>query len=164
MNADLERAAARLLSLEALHLDQQDWDAWLALYEENAVFWVPGWRSEHMLVTDPETEVSLIYCEGRKQLEDRVWRARSGRSAAATPLPRTSHIVGNVLVDDAGRAGQVRVRSGWSCHVFSPKTRRQHVFFGRYDYLLRADASAIVSKTIVLANDYIPASIDFYCL
>ncbi|MBC7804280.1 MAG: aromatic-ring-hydroxylating dioxygenase subunit beta, partial [Candidatus Parcubacteria bacterium] len=73
---------------------------------------------------------------------------------------------GGILIDADARPGLARVRAGWSCHVYSPKSHRQHEFFGRYDYLLRigGDATTIVSKTVTLANDYIPSSIDFYCL
>jgi len=29
---------------EALYLDERRWDDWLALYHDDAEFWVPAWR------------------------------------------------------------------------------------------------------------------------
>ena len=65
------------------------WDDWLALYTEDAEFWVPTWRDEHQLTEDPARELSFIYLQGRALLAERVFRITSGRSAASTPLPRT---------------------------------------------------------------------------
>ena len=28
---------------EARHLDERDWDSWLALYDTNCTFWMPAW-------------------------------------------------------------------------------------------------------------------------
>ncbi len=94
---DATETAADLLYREALALDERRWDDWLALYDEAAEFWVPAWKSEDQPTDDPSSEVSLVYAARRSELEDRVWRVRSGQSIASSPLPRTAHIVTNVL-------------------------------------------------------------------
>jgi hypothetical protein len=38
-----------IVTNKALHLDAQRWDDWLALYTEDAVFWLPAWTDEHRL-------------------------------------------------------------------------------------------------------------------
>ena len=40
-------AAQSVLNREALYLDTQRWDDWLALYAEDARFWLPAWTDEH---------------------------------------------------------------------------------------------------------------------
>jgi hypothetical protein len=76
----LTRAEAEeLLYREAALLDEGDWDSWLDLYTEDAVFWMPAWRDEENPTADPDRELSLIYYQGRSGLEDRVHRARSRR-------------------------------------------------------------------------------------
>ena len=50
--------AADLLYREGHFLDARRWDDWLALYCEDAVFWVPAWKGAHELVDSPDTEVS----------------------------------------------------------------------------------------------------------
>jgi 3-phenylpropionate/cinnamic acid dioxygenase small subunit len=42
--------------------------------------------------------VSILYMSSRKALEHRIWRFASGESRASYPLPRGSHIVGNVRI------------------------------------------------------------------
>ena len=155
------------LHLEALHLDAQRWDEWLGLFTEDAVFWLPAWADAHRLSASPERELSLIYCTARAGLEDRVWRVRSGLSAASKPLRRTSHAVTNsVIRSDSGSSDKVVVDSSWTCHVYELKQRTQHVFFGSYQHHLRLEQGQwrIHSKRVILMNDQIPTLLDFYCI
>lgn len=156
--------ARELLAREALLLDTQSWDEWLALYTEDAQFWMPAWTDEHRLAESPERELSLVYCSARAGLEDRVWRIRSGLSVASRPLPRTTHCVTNSVVSPQG--AELRVESSWTCHVFGLKDRRDHVFHGRYEHHLRQQQGAwrIAAKKVVLRNDTIPTLLDFYCV
>jgi 3-phenylpropionate/cinnamic acid dioxygenase small subunit len=166
MNAALAHAdAAGILYREGHHLDRQHWDEWLALYCDDAVFWVPAWKGAHELVDSPDSEVSLMYYTARAGLEDRVWRVRSGLSAASSPLRRTSHSIGSVIIAGESAAG-VEIHSSWTCHVFDVRQAAQHVFFGRYEHRLRREAGLwkIAHKKIVLMNDRIPAMVDFYCI
>ncbi len=161
--------AVALLGLEGMLLDEQDWDAWLALYEEDAEFWMPAWKSETEPTTDPQRELSMIYYAGRAGLEERVQRIRSGKSVASTPLRRTSHLVGNVmLADEGGAAGEdsARVKSSFTVHVYDTRTKTQHVFFGRSVHTLvrRDGALRIRAKKVILANDCIPTMLDIYCV
>ena len=159
-------AACNVVAREALLLDAQRWDDWLALYADDAVFWLPAWADEHRLAASPERELSLTYCT-RAGLEDRVWRVRSGLSVASRPLPRTTHSVANSVARLADEpVGGVVVESSWTCHVFGLKERATHVFHGRYEHRLRRDREQwrIAAKTIVLMNDTIPTMLDFYCV
>jgi benzoate/toluate 1,2-dioxygenase beta subunit/2,4,5-trichlorophenoxyacetic acid oxygenase 2 len=72
-----------------------------------------------------------------------------------------------VVSDVESEAGRgVRIESSWTCHVHNPKHRTGHVFFGRYEHLLRPGAQGwlIAAKKIVLMNDVIPTMLDFYCV
>lgn len=156
--------AQALLVREALLLDQRRWNEWLAMYGPAAVFWVPSWRDDDTQIEDPNREVSLIYHEGRAALEDRVWRLESGRSAASTPILRTAHSVTGAVLE--GDPASPTVHASWTCNVYDPKHRKQHVFFGRYEMTYAAEGTSwrIARKKIVLLNDYIPTMIDFYCI
>ena len=83
---DLEQAAAFLFQ-EARHLDRHEWDAWVAMYREDAVYWLPAWRDEYETTADPQTEVSLIFHSTRLGLEERIARIESRKSITALPLP-----------------------------------------------------------------------------
>lgn len=155
--------AEALLFREALALDRRDWDAWLALYAEDAVFWMPAWRDETEPTADPERELSLIWYRGRRNLEERVWRIRSGTSVASTPLPRSVHLVGNVLVERADEE-QAAVAASFVVHLHDLRAERTHAFFGRYEHLLRreGDAWLIARKKILLLNDTVPTVVDVF--
>jgi len=166
--------AADLLYREGHALDTQRWDDWLALYCEDAVFWMPAWKDEHELTDAPEREVSLMYYTARAGLEDRVWRVRSGLSTASSPLLRTSHGITGVVVvgaadpgvGEAGGSMEAEVHANWTCHTFNLRDSAQHVFFGRYEFVLRQEGGVwkIAKKKIVLMNDRIPTMLDFYCV
>jgi benzoate/toluate 1,2-dioxygenase subunit beta len=164
--ADGMAAGIELLHREAAYLDEQRWDEWLALFAPDCEFWVPTWTGEGRLTTNPRTELSLMYFAGRGGLEDRVVRIRSGRSPAALPLPRTTHMVGNILPLEPPQASRLRLRSSWTCHAFFPLMNATHTFFGRAEYELTLDGGAwlIGKKKTVLENDRIPMAIDIYCL
>ena len=157
-----------MLFREALYLDTQRWDEWLSLYAEDAHFWMPAWVDEHRLSASPDSELSLMYCTARAGLEDRVWRIRSGLSVASTPLPRTAHAVTSCVVGatELDNAAALQVESSWTCHVHNLKHRSEHVFFGRYEHVLRqqADVWVIARKKVILMNDTIPTMLDFYCV
>jgi 3-phenylpropionate/cinnamic acid dioxygenase small subunit len=142
-------------------VDTQQWDAWLALFEEGAEYWIPSWDSEHEFVTDPHEHVSLMYYADRTGLEDRVFRIRTERSAASTPLPRTCHLVSNVLISGLAD-GTLEVSAHWVTHLFRSGVASH--FFGRYEYLLAPwDADwRIRRKKVLVYNDTIPTVLDIY--
>jgi len=148
---------------EALLLDRFDWPAWLELYLEDAVFWVPAWRDESTPTADPDRELSLIFYQGRRSLEDRVWRIQSRQSVASQPLPRTVHTVTNVLVEQAENDWGT-VSAAFIVHRFDARRERDHAFFGRYEYRLQSRDGAwrIAMKKILLLNDIIPTVLDVY--
>lgn len=166
--ADLARAAEQFLYREALLLDTRRWQDWLNLFEPEAEFWVPAWKSEHETTADPDTELSLIWCQPRTRLAERVTRALSGRSVAAIPLPRTQHAVGNVLVDGNSPEpdGCLLVHANFTVHLYNLKKKSEHVFFGRSEHRLAPHGGGwrIRAKKCVLLNDCLPTLLDFYCV
>ena len=162
----LTRAEAEdLLYREAALLDDGDWDGWLALYTEDAVFWMPAWRDEETPTADPDSELSLIYYDGRTGLEDRVVRARSGQSVASKPRPRCVHCISNVVIVRAD-AETAEVAASFVVHLHDVRAERSHAFFGRYHHQLRREDGVwrIAGKKILLLNDVIPAVVDFYSI
>jgi 3-phenylpropionate/cinnamic acid dioxygenase small subunit len=150
-----------LVAQEGMLLDQRKWDDWLALFTDDVVYWVPAWRDEVTPTSDPQSELSLIWYQGRHNLEDRVWRVKSGLSIASTPMQRTAHSATNILVADDGS-----VHASFTVHCYNARRQETHIFFGHYDYELRRDAVGwkIAKKITTLLNDRIPAVADFYML
>lgn len=157
--------AAEFLYREALLLDRLELEQWLELYSADCVFWMPAWRDDGTQTEDPHAEISLIYYRGRRNLEDRVRRIRSGFSVASAVMPRVSHIVGNILISGA-TDGCVQLESSFIVNVHDVRTRRAHGYFGRYEHELRWDGEEwkITRKVVRLMNDVIPTLLDVYSI
>src|SRR5215210_3909952 len=90
---------------EARLLDDARFDEWLALFTEDAWYWVPVEPDQK----NPYDTVSLIY-DDRRLLETRVRRLASPRIYSQEPRSRTSRIVANVTLEEA-QNGACIVRS-----------------------------------------------------
>lgn len=157
--------ASELLAREGLALDRQDWDAWLALYAQDIEYWVPAWKSEDQLVADVSREVSLIYHDNRSGLEERILRIRTRKSVTAMPLPRTAHMVANILIDTA----QDDLIEGTACFVvdeYDPRVSKASRQSGLYEFrfVCTEGTWCYRRKKTILINDLIPTVVDFYNL
>lgn len=163
MSAGRENMARDLIAREAHYLDQQRWEQWLNLYTEDAIFWIPAWRNESTLTSDPQKELSFIYLDGRSFLEERVHRIKSGRAISSVPMPRTAHLVTSSIVE-ADADGSTRVDSIWSSHVYQHKENSLVTYAGRYEHrLVDHDGELKIShKKIILINDYLVSKLDFF--
>lgn len=158
-------SATGVIFAEALALDEGRWDDWLAHFAEDCVFWVPAWRSERELTTDPDREISFLYHDSRAGLEERIARLRTDQSVITMPLPRTSHLLGRpVAGSESGDA--VRATTPFVTHVYHPTTGKLSVACGRYEHELRRTGEGwrIARKKIVLVNDRIPGLLEYFCL
>lgn len=161
MNFENERLATRLVVSEGQLLDSRDWDGWLDLYLTNAEYWIPCWRDELDSTDDPKTELSMIYYSERAGLEDRVYRIKTGRSLASTPLPRTCHIITPTSFNDIGNSF-FEVKSNWA--TFSYKNGTEHYFFGSqiHTLFLDNDKMKIAKRKVLVMNEIIPNVLDIY--
>jgi len=164
--AEALAVAQDVIHRDALYLDARRWDDWLALYHDQAEFWVPAWRNENEPTEDVESEISLVYLSARDQLAERVGRVTGGRSPASTPLPRTAHAVSNIMVSPAEGENEIRANAVIATHIFDVRRRESYQFFGRAEYrLLRVGGAwKIRRKKIVLMNDYLSTIVDFYTI
>jgi 3-phenylpropionate/cinnamic acid dioxygenase small subunit len=161
-----KQIAHDLLARLGLALDRQEWDAWLAMYTEDATFWVPAWTGEHQTTQDVGREVSLMYHDSRWGLEERILRIRTRKSVTAMPLPRTQHYVSNVLAGPEGR-DTITGTAAFSVALLETRTNQLRQNFGRYEFRLRRDAGhpwRIAYNRVVLINDVVPTIMDFYSL
>ena len=159
----LQHSVEQFLYRKSELCDQQDWDAYIALFDEQSEFHLPQWESEHVYTTDPKRSMSLIYYSNRSGLEDRVFRLRTGKSAASNPMPRTLHMISNVRIAER-EGGELEVRVNWNTLYHRQAISEQ--FFGRCTYHLQpvGDSWKITRKHVVLLNDTINSVLDFYHL
>ncbi|HEX3412940.1 MAG TPA: benzoate 1,2-dioxygenase small subunit [Stellaceae bacterium] len=154
----------QFLYREARFLDDKDWESWLELYAPDAEFWMPSWDDDDQLVTDPQTQISLIWYGHKGGLEDRVFRIRTERSSVTSmPQPRTSHNISNVEILAQG-AGVCELRFNWV--TFSYRYKTVDTYFGTSFYTLDTTSGQplIKRKKVVLKNDCIHHVVDIYHL
>ena len=152
------RRCEQFLLHEARLLDEGKFDAWLALFTEEAWYWVPSEPEQ----ADPIETVSLIY-DDRRLLETRVRRLSSPRMYSQEPRSRTSRIVANVTIEEAGPLPTLprsRGREGWGCTVRSKfimieyRREQQRLFGGTILHrLVQADGHIMIAwKRVDLVN------------
>ena len=169
MNATthLEKASVEKISQflfqEARFLDDEQWDDWIECYAPSASFWMPAWDDDDQLTTDPQSEISLIYYPDRQGLEDRVFRIKTERSSATMPDTRTSHNINNIEVIERD-GDKLMVRFNWNTLSFRYKTSYSYFGMSRYEIDFSGEQPKILSKYVVLKNDYINQVIDIYHL
>lgn len=134
------------LADEAELLDEGRFADWLALFTENAWYWVPIEPDQD----SPLTTVSLMY-DDRKLLETRVRRLQGSHMHAQDPRSRTSRIVTNVTLRER-RPASALVRSKFMMVEY--RRGDQRLFAGTcFHELVRADGGLrIASKRVDLVN------------
>lgn len=131
---------------EARLLDTHQLEAWLALFTEDATYWVPLERDQQ----DP-IETSSIIHDDRTLLELRVKQARHPRAHARLPLARTVHQVGNVMVLSENGT-ETTVAS--TLQVVEFRNEKQRVYGALVEHRLRKTNGAfkIAHKRVELVN------------
>jgi benzoate/toluate 1,2-dioxygenase beta subunit len=143
----LRAAVEALLFREAALLDAREFSAWLELFADECLYWIPSNTDE----LDPSRHVSIVYDE-HPQLKERVWRLQSGLAYAQEPQSRSAHLVGNVEI----LAADGEAIDAESVFVVTEFRRdKQFVHAGRYHHRLRRQGEdlRIVMKKVALINN-----------
>jgi len=131
---------------EARLLDQRRWHAWLELFAEDGMYWVPLVHGQ----TDPINYASLFY-EDALLREVRARRLEEKRAWSQQPVTQAARIVGNVmLLPETG--GDLVVASTF--HMLEWRRRDQRMLGGHATHRLRRTAQGlrIVLKRVDLIN------------
>ena len=157
----LRQAVTDLIHWESTLLDRRRWEDWLALYTEDAVYWVPSWANEEETTSDPDTQLNLIYLRNRGGLEDRIFRIESRDSYASVPLDRTVHVVGNVVIEKVD-GDEVSALANCLIHTYGKKGGQTRA--SQYDFVIRKVAGdlKIARKKITFIDDRLEGPIDVY--
>jgi 3-phenylpropionate/cinnamic acid dioxygenase small subunit len=149
-------AVESFLYKEARLMDAHRYTDWLALFEDDALYWVPSNHDE----IDPTREVSIAYAD-RETLGLQVARLASGRAYTQDPPSRLCRIVSNIEVEPA-EGGEVIAHSVF--HLSETRAGKQRTIAGRAIHRLRLRESElrIVSKKVELqANDEVVGDLTF---
>jgi benzoate/toluate 1,2-dioxygenase beta subunit len=146
--SDLLREVEQFLFHEARLLDERNWDAWLALFAADGMYWVPLVRGQ----TGAKNHVSLFY-EDALLRSVRARRLQERNAWSQQPPGQTQHLVGNVQIDGLEENGGVIVaRSAF--HMIEWHRGEQRLLGGACTHrLLRVgDGFRIALKRVDLVN------------
>ena len=113
---------------EARLLDTQRYEEWLALFTDDATYWVPLEKDQ----TEP-LETSSIIHDDRTLLELRVKQARHPRAHARQPLARTVHQVGNVMIEE----GKDEIKVSSTLQLVEFRNEKQRLYGALVEHRLR---------------------------
>ncbi len=114
---------------EAALLDSRQFEEWLGLFTEDALYWVPNAGEDG----DPSENGIIVY-EDRTGLKARAVRLLHPNNPTQMPAPRTRHCISNVVARDMPN-DEVLVQSNQV--VYMSEGERQVYFPGSCEHVLR---------------------------
>lgn len=132
---------------EARLQDEHDYEAWEALWTDDAIYWIPANEDD----IDPETQMSILY-DNRSRISVRVRQLLTGKRYTQEPRSRLRHIISNVEL--MGEEGD-DIRVGANSLVFESSLRGDTVWAARNEYVLRREDGALrmAYKKVTLVNN-----------
>jgi 3-phenylpropionate/cinnamic acid dioxygenase small subunit len=130
--ADLQREVEQLLYAQAELLDAKQWQAWMDLFSDDGIYWMPA-RPEQ---TEWESSPS-IFIEDKPMMEIRKGRITHPNAWSQAPLWETNHIVSHVALEENTRE-RIVVRSRF--HMMELRRDTIRHFGGRYRHTLQRGA------------------------
>jgi biphenyl 2,3-dioxygenase beta subunit len=138
---------------EAALLDAHQYDQWLALFSDDAHYFMPirRTRTQREIAQEFTKPGEMAFFDDTKMLlAGRVAKLRSGRSWSEDPPSRTRHLITNIrILKDDGRT--LEVESNF--HVYRTRLNSEETSWigSRRDLLRRIDGGLqIASRTIFL--------------
>ena len=146
LDYETQRRIELFLFEEARLLDAGQFEEWLKLYEPQGIYWMPSQPGQ----TDPLNVASIVY-EDHAILSIRVQRLIEARALVLTPMPRTTHLVGNIEAQET-ESGEFTAAAAFIC--VEHQDDRQKIYSGRHAYQLtrKDDTFRIKMKRVALLN------------
>jgi 3-phenylpropionate/cinnamic acid dioxygenase small subunit len=141
----------QFLYREARYADESDYDAWEALWTEDALYWVPV-AATH----DPSRTMSVIY-DNRSRIATRLKQVRTGKRYAQAPPSNLRRLLSNIefLGGRANPGGGVDLEVAANFIVLESRARGNHLWGGRTTYRLRrqdGDLRLVYKKVVLVDN------------
>jgi len=135
---------ASFLFLEARLADEARYSEWEALWDDDALYWVPMHAGD-----DPRTTLSYIY-DNRRRIHSRVAQLNTGNRHSQTPPSVMRRMLSNMEVLDSDE-DTVTVGSNFALFEYR---HQQRVWAGRAVHRVRRHPGGhrLVSKTVHLVN------------
>ena len=142
----------QFLYREARLADEGDYDAWEALWTDDALYWLPiGGEGG-----DPEQQMSIIY-DNRSRISTRLKQLRTGKRYAQAPPSNLRRLLSNVefLGGRGNPDGGIDLEVAANFLAIESRSRGTHLWGGRTTYRLRrrGDDLLLAYKKVVLVDN-----------
>ena len=143
---ELQHEIEQFLYRQAELLDAKQWQAWIDLFADDGVYWMPA---------DPAHKhwdgVPSIFAEDKNLMNVRMKRVLHPDAWSQRPLWGTNHVVSNVIIESYD-AGEVMVRSRF--HMMELRRDDVRHFAGAYRHHLKktADGYRIKLQRVDMTN------------
>ncbi len=141
----------QFLYREARLADESDYDAWEALWTDDALYWVPVAGTD-----DPARTMSVIY-DNRSRIATRLKQVRTGKRYAQAPPSNLRRLVSNIefLGGRTNSSGGVDLEVAANFLVLESRARGTELWGGRTTYRLRRRDGELrlAYKKVVLVNN-----------
>ncbi len=154
LDVDLLREVEQFVYREARYADEHQYDAWEALWTDDAIYWVPSGADD----IDPKTTMSIIF-DNRSRIGTRIRQLHTGKRHAQTPASKLRHLITNVELLDGDGSDDIAV--GANFVVYESRERGITEWAGRTLWTLRRaeDGDLRISyKKVMLVNNDRPLS------
>lgn len=148
--ANTRQAVEQFLYHQSELLDQQQWQAYIDLFADEGIYWMPILPEQK----DWESEPS-IFAEDKDLMRVRMGRVTHPNAWSQAPMWATNHLVGNIVIESE-TAKEVTVRSRF--HMMELRRDSVRHFGGTYRHRLakRADGFRILMQRVDLFNGQAP--------
>lgn len=142
----------QFLYREARYADELDYDAWEALWTDDALYWVPVATTD-----DPLRHMSVMY-DNRSRIRTRLKQVRTGKRHAQAPPSNLRRLLSNIefLGGRANPDGGIDLEVAANFLVLESRTRGNTLWGGRTTYRLRRDEDTLrlaYKKVVLVDND-----------
>ena len=144
---ELQHEVEQFLYRQSELLDTKQWQAWIDLFADDGVYWMPA---------DPAHKhwdgVPSIFAEDKNLMNVRMTRVLHPDAWSQRPLWGTNHVVSNVILEKASIPDEIIVRSRF--HMMELRRDDVRHFAGAYRHHLKktADGYRINLQRVDMTN------------
>ena len=147
LDIDLLKEVEQFIYREARLQDEHEYDAWEALWTDDAIYWVPSGADD----IDPTTTMSIIF-DKRSRIGTRIKQLHTGKRHAQTPPSKLRHLLTNIELLESDDDD---IAVGANFLVYESRERGVTLWAGRTEWTLRrVDGELkIARKKVMLVNN-----------
>lgn len=143
----LQHDVTQFLFHEARLMDTHAYDAWLALWHPDGLYWVPVNDDD----ADPEHSVCIIY-ERLPAIHDRLARLKGKFAHAQSPRSKLIRVISNIVIEERSDAGMT-VASTFALGERRPGTLTHRFGRSRHRLALAEGRMLILEKKVMLLEN-----------